>query len=684
MSNVMLVMTAALAAELFLVLLGLLLFSWIKNRAARNRDIKAMRVLVARIKKSMDERDAEIEGFLADGMGLSGEPLQQTKVSIRRAELELLKRFASVYKKRDAGAAAQFDIDLVTGLAPYLALRGTAQGTVVEEAPADPSEIEALRAQNARLSEELSVTMETMARMLNEYSSMFSGGAPGAAIPMEDLVGTDGETTDAVEDPDSGADATSSQPLEDDIEIDVAIAETPQAVELDTSEVTEGPAAGAVTTDPQDDLQAVAAAADDADVPSPDSAAAADSQQDDIDALFAAEAQQDLVNASDPEEPTTAEAGPVVAAVEEPESYDTAELAGPVPDAASEQLLPDPGAGAETEEADPAAVAAPSADLEDDLTEFEEADLPDDYLEEAVTADLSPQQPLGEPERSSADSALDASLQAEVAEHPADDKAAVAGTAAVVSEDRVDEIGDTGLPEGPTDIEQPGVAGHDRGGESVAEEAEASSQPVMDEPGNPSADVAAGVSAEVMAGPADDSAEADAGPAAVVAAEEADAADEPGMDGLFDTADASMGAFDAQDEAVVENPEVLSQQDTDDPESSLANRDLGVSAEATGETAEVPAPADVEAAWEMVEDGVDATDDLEHTTSLFDTGETEVVAFDDQDDFDVELAGDADGLFDPVEPETLERAEHEVEEVLEDIDALFDAVEEPLKTQSGS
>jgi hypothetical protein len=182
-------MSAILAGELLLVLLVLLSYAWFRNRALRRRDTKAIRVLATRIKNSRTERETKIARFLGEQMGISGEALEQAKTAMLRAELLLLQRFAGVYTKRDAGAAAQFDMDLMAALAPYYELEGGGIVVTQEQPDEDTSVLESLRAENQRLSDELSVTMETMSRMLNEYSTMFTGGSPGQPGPIAALVG---------------------------------------------------------------------------------------------------------------------------------------------------------------------------------------------------------------------------------------------------------------------------------------------------------------------------------------------------------------------------------------------------------------------------------------------------------------------------------------------------------------
>ncbi len=186
--------------EVFLVIFVLLVVYWIRNSGAARRDRKAAAKLVATVRKGRAEREAAIDGFLSDQMGLSGNALEQVKAAMLREERRLLQRFADTYRRRDSGTAAQFHLDVEAALAPYFELQ-VSGGTVVSEGEgADAGELEALRTENERLREELSVTMDTMSRMLAEYSSMFAGGVPeasaGAAEPAP-LAETDAPADEA-------------------------------------------------------------------------------------------------------------------------------------------------------------------------------------------------------------------------------------------------------------------------------------------------------------------------------------------------------------------------------------------------------------------------------------------------------------------------------------------------------
>lgn len=284
MSEIVVVMAAVLAGELLLALLVLLAVAWFRERAARRRDSKAIRVLVTRIKNTKMERETTIGRFLGEQMGLSGEPLEQAKTAMLRAELVLLQRFAGIYKNRDAGAAAQFDIDLVAALAPYQELQGDGVVVTTEETAVDTSELTSLQAENIRLEDELRVTMETMSRMLNEYSTMFAGAAPGEAAPIAALVGGVGEAVlVAGDDAESTMDSGQTVPSSD------ADAAVESAIEPDIEVAAE------VEIDGDVDVEAdpvVIAAEDDGDAGDIDVTA-----QDDIDELFAAEGGAGLFDA---------------------------------------------------------------------------------------------------------------------------------------------------------------------------------------------------------------------------------------------------------------------------------------------------------------------------------------------------------------------------------------------------
>ncbi len=183
-------MLAAVAGELLLLLLVFLSIAWFRNRAARRRDVEAMATLVARVRRSKAERYATLQGFVKEKLDLAEDAQRPLVAALSRAELVLLQNFLATYRDRDASTAVQFDRAVYAALAPYQQLSGSVEVVedsprpAVEIAPTDTAELEALRKENQRLSDELKITMETMSRMLNEYSTMFSGGEPVAVTPI--------------------------------------------------------------------------------------------------------------------------------------------------------------------------------------------------------------------------------------------------------------------------------------------------------------------------------------------------------------------------------------------------------------------------------------------------------------------------------------------------------------------
>jgi hypothetical protein len=179
-------MLVAVVGELLLLLLALLLVLWMRQRGQRRRDAKAVQVLVERVRQGASERKQALQAFLSRNQGLQGEALTAATTALWRAEVAVLQQFAGIYRDRDAAAAAQFDIRLSEAVAPYHEFEVNAQSAAPApdgEAP-DPDEVEDLRRENKRLSDELKITMETMSRMLNEYSTMFSGAPPGDSPPI--------------------------------------------------------------------------------------------------------------------------------------------------------------------------------------------------------------------------------------------------------------------------------------------------------------------------------------------------------------------------------------------------------------------------------------------------------------------------------------------------------------------
>ena len=173
---------AIIVGEIFLLFFVLLLIYWFINSAKKRKDAKAVEHFVAKVGMTKLEREEAIREFLSDNMHLAGKPLEKQTKKILREEMRLLQTFANTYKNRDAVSVEQFQLAYEQSVGPYYELKaGGAPAS--SDLGADDSELEALRKENIRLSEELQVTMETMSRMLEEYSTMFDSTAAQPTTP---------------------------------------------------------------------------------------------------------------------------------------------------------------------------------------------------------------------------------------------------------------------------------------------------------------------------------------------------------------------------------------------------------------------------------------------------------------------------------------------------------------------
>jgi hypothetical protein len=163
---------AEVALVLFVVLLVLGLYLWWRKR----RDYAAAKRLIANVKQAMPQRDAEMQAILGEGYGYAGDRLAGVIAALRKGEMAVYKALLRAYLKRDRHFLTQWHRIFEHAVAPYRSLevpKGQQKaGTQASEI--DNRELEALRKKNQELTDELRVTMDTMGRVLGEYSGMFS------------------------------------------------------------------------------------------------------------------------------------------------------------------------------------------------------------------------------------------------------------------------------------------------------------------------------------------------------------------------------------------------------------------------------------------------------------------------------------------------------------------------------
>ena len=174
-------LSVLIVAELLLalsLLSGILVTLW-GMRASRIR--QAARHLVERIQSEKATRTQRLRERLAEHYRYEGESLEQAVHDLTQAEMRLYQNTINSYLQQDVVAFQQTDVDVENLVLAYQQLNLPEEpGEAFGELPVsgdESAEMKRLRDENTRLSEELGVTMDTMGRMLNEYSYMFAGGA---------------------------------------------------------------------------------------------------------------------------------------------------------------------------------------------------------------------------------------------------------------------------------------------------------------------------------------------------------------------------------------------------------------------------------------------------------------------------------------------------------------------------
>jgi hypothetical protein len=178
-----------LAIELaVLLVIGAAAILFVQWRRAR-RDRAAVSTLVATVRAQLPARKAGVRDMLGR-TGMLGQVLDEATDRFVRSELKLYEVCANSYLDRDAGAVARLNATVDAAINPYwsLGVAAPSEADVVvtqpvyeaAEAGINPAEYERLKDENQRLSAELQVTLDTMSRMLSEYSAMFAGGADAA------------------------------------------------------------------------------------------------------------------------------------------------------------------------------------------------------------------------------------------------------------------------------------------------------------------------------------------------------------------------------------------------------------------------------------------------------------------------------------------------------------------------
>ncbi|MEW8624413.1 MAG: hypothetical protein AB2551_01505 [Candidatus Thiodiazotropha sp.] len=172
-------LSAMIIAEVMIglvVLSGLLLlFTLLRKQRIR----KAASHLAERVQADKEKRSERLKKLLEEKYQLQSPQLDQTLHGIVQTEMTLYQNMLNGFLKDDQVYLQQIDVDVENLVLAYQALAGHASEASGGSDGVSSDEVEELKAENERLAEELKVTMDTMGRMLNEYSTMFADGDSG-------------------------------------------------------------------------------------------------------------------------------------------------------------------------------------------------------------------------------------------------------------------------------------------------------------------------------------------------------------------------------------------------------------------------------------------------------------------------------------------------------------------------
>ncbi len=140
----------------------------------KSRDRKAAATIIQKIKEDEARRTAETKKILLHKFGFEDGDAEKHAVRTDRAERVLYQSIINMYLQRDANALEGLNITFETAVEPYRTLTPPGGGGASGGSTDESKELKKLKEENKRLSEEIGVTMQTMGRMLSEYSTMFA------------------------------------------------------------------------------------------------------------------------------------------------------------------------------------------------------------------------------------------------------------------------------------------------------------------------------------------------------------------------------------------------------------------------------------------------------------------------------------------------------------------------------
>ncbi len=166
-----------LAEASFILLVTLIVVLWLQIKA-KSKQKKAVEQLVSQIKKQSQARTEETGSFLQEAYDLSDTELTVAVKNIDKQERRFFQKLVDVLSRSEPSQITSLDASVAELVDTYKSLKPKPIEEVAKPGEADNSadDLEALRTENANLTEELKITRETMSGMISEFGNMFGGG----------------------------------------------------------------------------------------------------------------------------------------------------------------------------------------------------------------------------------------------------------------------------------------------------------------------------------------------------------------------------------------------------------------------------------------------------------------------------------------------------------------------------
>lgn len=190
------------ALEVAAILLAVLAVQWFLRHRHQRRELAAVQRLVSDLREGGEARQTALQSFLQEQLGVEPEASPELAEGLAQQEDAFYRYLVRTYLGRDHEALGRLQQNMMAVLSRYQTLLGE-QVAGRKEMEAAFAERDQLREENAELSrarellaaekaqkeEQLSITLNTVNQMLDEYSHLFAGSElPTKRLPRDSVL----------------------------------------------------------------------------------------------------------------------------------------------------------------------------------------------------------------------------------------------------------------------------------------------------------------------------------------------------------------------------------------------------------------------------------------------------------------------------------------------------------------